>query len=215
MAASSPKPDWSVALGHLRKVDPVMKGLIAKVGPCRLEPRRDYFVMLANAIVSQQISTKVAEVLFNRFKDQFPRRKPTPELTTRFLAGEEALVRACGLSRQKHSYLIDLSLHFTTGKIPVRRFARMSDDEVIESLTQVKGIGRWTAEMFLIFVLNRPDVFPVDDLGIQEAYKKFYKLPERPTPKKLLPLGEAWRPWRTVATYYLWRALEDKPPVKV
>jgi DNA-3-methyladenine glycosylase II len=214
MAVSTSKSNWSAAVRHLRKVDPVMKGLIDKVGPCRLEPRRDYFVMLANAIVSQQISTKVAEVLFNRFKDQFPRRKPTPELTTRFLAGEEALVRACGLSRQKHGYLIDLSLHFTTGKIPVRRFARMSDEEVIESLTQVKGIGRWTAEMFLIFVLNRPDVFPVDDLGIQEAYKKFYGLSEPPTPKKLLPLGESWRPWRTVATYYLWRALEDKSPVK-
>jgi DNA-3-methyladenine glycosylase II len=214
MAVSTSKSNWSAAVRHLRKVDPVMKGLIEKVGPCRLEPRRDYFVMLANAIVSQQISTKVAEVLFNRFKDQFPRRKPTPELTTRFLAGEEALVRACGLSRQKHGYLIDLSLHFTTGKIPVRRFARMSDEEVIESLTQVKGIGRWTAEMFLIFVLNRPDVFPVDELGIQEAYKKFYGLSERPTPKKLLPMGESWRPWRTVATYYLWRALEDKSPVK-
>ncbi len=201
-------PNWSAAIKHLRKVDPVMKQIIARVGPCGLQPRRDYFVLLAQSIFTQQISTKVATVLFNRFRDQFPRRKPTPALVRRFLTGDEALMRSCGLSRQKHAYIGDLCGHFIDGKIPTRRFARMSDDEVIESLTRVKGIGRWTAEMFLIFVLNRPDVFPIDDLGLQESYKRLYSLPTRPTAKQLEPLGEIWRPWRTIATYYLWRGTE-------
>lgn len=200
--------DWSAAVRHLRKADPVMTKVIARVGPCGLKPRRDYFVVLAQSIFTQQISTKVATVLFNRFRDQFPRRRPTPELAQRFLAGDEALIRSCGISRQKHGYLVDLCGHFVDRKIPVRRFARMTDEEVIESLTRVKGIGRWTAEMFLIFVLNRPDVFPVDDLGLQESYKRLYGLPARPTAKQLAPLGDAWRPWRTVATYYLWRGTE-------
>jgi DNA-3-methyladenine glycosylase II len=201
--------DWSIATRELSAVDPVMRALIARVGPCGLKPRRDYFVVLAQSIFTQQISTKVATVLFNRFRDQFPRRKPTPLSARAFLtAGDEAAIRSCGISRQKRAYLIDLCDHFIDRKIPVRRFGRMTDDEVIASLVPVKGIGRWTAEMFLIFVLNRPDVFPVDDLGVQEAYKRLYGLPLRPTAKQLLPFGEAWRPWRTIATYYLWRGLE-------
>jgi DNA-3-methyladenine glycosylase II len=201
-------PDWSAAIKHLSRVDPVMKNVVARVGPCGLRPRRDYFVVLAQSIFTQQISTKVATVLFNRFRDQFPRRKPTPARVRQFLAGDEALIKLCGLSRQKRGYISDLCGHFIDGKIPTRQFARMTDEQVIESLTRVNGIGRWTAEMFLIFVLNRPDVFPIDDLGLQESYKRLYGLPVRPTPKQLLPLGDVWRPWRTIATYYLWRGTE-------
>jgi DNA-3-methyladenine glycosylase II len=204
----SESPDWSLAIRHLKKIDPVMKSIIARVGPCGLKPRRDYFIVLAQSIFTQQISTKVATILFNRFRDQFPRRKPTPALAKEFLSGDAAVIQSCGISRQKRVYLIDLCDHFLDNKIPTKRLATMTDEEVIETLTAVKGIGQWTAEMFLIFVLNRPDVFPVDDLGLQESYKRLYGLELRPKAKELLPLGEQWRPWRTIATYYLWRGVE-------
>src|SRR5215203_4796139 len=140
--------DWSAALKHLRR-DPVMKKLIAGVGPCTLHPRRDYFVVLCKSILTQQISTKVATTLFGRFRNQFPLRRPTPPLVARFLRnGDDQLIRTCGLSRQKRAYVLDLAERFAIGEIPTRRFARMSDEDVIESLVKVKGVGRWTAEMF-------------------------------------------------------------------
>jgi DNA-3-methyladenine glycosylase II len=204
-------PDWSHALRHLRKHDPVMGNLVARVGPCTLHPRRDYFVVLCKSIFTQQISTKVATTLFGRFRDQFPMRRPTPQRVATFLSnGNDDLIRTCGLSRQKRAYVLDLAQRFCSGDIPTRRFARMSDDEIIETLTQVNGVGRWTAEMFLIFVLNRPDVLPVDDLGVRDGAKLVYGLKERPIAKDLLALGERWRPYRTIATWYLWRGLAQK-----
>jgi DNA-3-methyladenine glycosylase II len=204
-------PDWSRALAHLRKHDPAMRKLIARVGPCTLHPRRDYFVVLCKSIFTQQISTKVATTLFGRFRDQFPMRRPTPQRVVTFLNnGNDELIRTCGLSRQKRAYVLDLAQRFCDGDIPTRRFARMSDDAIIEALTQVNGIGRWTAEMFLIFVLNRPDVLPVDDLGVRDGAKLVYGLKERPIAKDLLALGERWRPYRTIATWYLWRGLAQK-----
>jgi len=207
--------DWSAAIRYLRRRDPVMRRLIARVGPCTLHPRRDYFVVLCKSIFTQQISTKVATTLYGRFRDQFPLRRPTPALVATFLRnGDEQLIRTCGLSRQKRAYVLDLAEHFTRGEIPTRRFARMADEEVIESLTRVNGIGRWTAEMFLIFVLNRPDVWPVDDLGVREGLKVAYGLRERPDAKNLAQIGERLRPHRTIATWYLWRglALGNEPP---
>lgn len=200
-------PDWSGALKHLRR-DPVMRKLIARVGPCTLHPRRDYFVVLCKSIFTQQISTKVATTLFGRFRDQFPLRRPTPARVVHFLTnGNEQLIRTCGLSRQKRAYVLDLAKRFAAGEIPTRRFNRMSDADIIASLTQVNGIGRWTAEMFLMFVLNRPDLLPVDDLGLREGVKVAYGLKERPGAKSLTDLGERWRPYRTIATWYLWRGL--------
>ncbi len=192
-----------------------MRKLIARVGPCTLHPRRDYFVVLCKSIFTQQISTKVATTLFGRFRDQFPLRRPTPARVATFLAsGDEQLIRTCGLSRQKRAYVLDLAQHFAAGDIQTRRFARMEDQEIIESLTRVKGVGRWTAEMFLIFVLNRPDVLPIDDLGLREGAKVAYGLNERPGAKLLTDLGERWRPYRTIATWYLWRGLSvpNSPP---
>ena len=200
-------PDWSPALKHLRR-DPVMKKLIARVGPCTLHPRRDHFVVLCKSIFTQQISTKVATTLFGRFRDQFPMRRPTPARVAAFLrGGDEQLIRACGLSRQKRAYVLDLAERFAAGDIATRRFSRMSDEQIIESLTRVRGVGRSTAEMFLIFVLNRPDVLPVDDLGLREGAKVAYGLKERPGTAALADLGERWRPYRTIATWYLWRGL--------
>jgi DNA-3-methyladenine glycosylase II len=201
------KPDWGPAVRHLRKVDPVLRRVIDRVGPCTLHPRRDYFVVLCKAIFTQQISTAVATVLFGRFRDEFPLRRPTPGRVLEILRDGDcaAVSRRCGLSRQKAAYLADLAGHFADRRVPTRRLARMSDEEVIESLVAVKGIGRWTAEMFLIFTLNRPDVLPVDDLGLREGVREVYGLSERPGAKELTELGEKWRPYRTVATWYVWR----------
>jgi DNA-3-methyladenine glycosylase II len=207
-------PNWSAAERHLRRADPVLAKIIGRVGHCTIVPRRDYFNLLCVSIFNQQISTKIATILYNRFRDQFPRRRPTPPRVRAFLLKNEELARKCGVSRQKRGYLLDLSQKFIDRQIPVRRFAKMSDEQVIESLTQVKGIGRWTAEMFLMFVLNRPDVLPVDDLGLQEAAKRAFGLSDRPKARQFIELAEPWRPWRTVASWYLWRGMEDKRPVK-
>jgi DNA-3-methyladenine glycosylase II len=193
-------------MARLSRADPKLARVIRRVGPCTLAPRRDYFVVLCKAIFTQQISTAVATVLFGRFRDLFPQRRPTPALVLEALRRQPAdVIRHCGLSRQKAVYIQDLAQHFVDGRIPTRRLTRMDDEAVIEALVNVNGIGRWTAEMFLIFVLNRPDVLPVDDLGLREGVREIYKLPERPGAKLLTAMGEKWRPWRTVATWYVWR----------
>ena len=202
---SKPQSDWSAAKRAIVR-DPVMRKIIARVGPCALVPRRDYFNALCKAIFNQQISTKIAAILFGRFCELFPGKKPTPKGVIEMLAHDHH-AKACGLSRQKRAYLVDLAKHFADGSIPTRRLSRMSDDEIIESLTRVKGIGRWSAEMFLIFVLNRQDVWPVDDLGVREGVKVALKLKERPTAKETILLGDRWRPHRSLATWYLWRNL--------
>jgi DNA-3-methyladenine glycosylase II len=200
------QPDWDIAQKHLSKVDPVLRSIIKKVGPCTLHRRRDYFVVLCQSIFSQQISVAVAATLFKRFRNQFPRQRPTParviELLTRL---QEQNLTGYGLSRQKMAYVLDLARHFETGKLKTRDFARMDDERIIQALTDVKGIGRWTAEMFLIFVLNRPDVYPVDDLGLRKSVQRAYALPEMPTVKQLHQIAEKWKPYRSLATWYLWR----------
>lgn len=206
---------WMDAITHLRAVDPKLSKVIDRVGPCTLAPRRDYFVVLSKAIFTQQISTKVAAVLFGRFRDLFPLRRPTPTMVLRALDDRhDEVLRHCGLSRRKAAYLRDLAQHFVDGEIPTRHLNTMPDEEVIESLVCVKGIGRWTAEMFLIFTLNRPDVFPVDDLGLREGIKDVYALKDRPTAKKCIAIGQKWSPWRTVATWYLWRKDTVTAPVE-
>ena len=207
---TSKPPDWRAAQQQLSRADPVLRRIIRRVGPCTLAPRRDYFNLLCVSIFNQQISTRIATILYNRFRDQFPGRRPTPPRVLQFLQADGELVRHCGISRQKKQYLLDLSQRFVDGLVPTRRFWRMSDEQVIESLTQIRGIGRWTAEMFLIFVLNRPDVLPVDDLGLQRAVQRAYHLPHRIGGRELTQFGQKWRPWRTVATWYLWRGVEEE-----
>jgi DNA-3-methyladenine glycosylase II len=201
--------NWTQAQNHLRRTGPIMRGLIKRVGPCRLSRRRDHFTLLCVAIFNQQISMTVAEVLFGRFSDCFPRKRPTPAAVIEMLKNEAA-VRRCGLSRQKQAYLKDLAERFLAGHIPARGISRLSDDQIIEMLTQVKGIGRWTAEMFLMFVLNRPDVWPVDDLGLRKAVGRAFAMKSVPSIRTVRRLGEQFRPWRTVATWYLWRGTEDR-----
>ena len=198
---------WDEAIVFLRR-DRRMRKVIDRVGPCTLKPYRHYFSALTESIFSQQLNVKVADTLFNRFLDLFPRRNLTPDRAVEILTGgvDEETLRFVGLSKQKRSYVLDLSRHFADGRIPVRKLSKMSDEEVVLALTPVKGIGRWTAEMFLIFELNRPDVWPVDDLGLQESYKRVYELELRPTPKELAPRGDNFRPWRSIATWYLWKS---------
>ncbi len=202
MTSARTAPDWRAARRHLAKADPVMAGLIAKVGPCTLAPRTDYFVTLCKSILSQQISTIVAAVLFARLKTLFPRGRPTP---AGLLLLDDVALRGVGLSRQKMVYLRDLAAHFSAGQIPVRRLAAMDDEQVIQALLPVKGIGRWTAEMFLIFVLNRTDVLPVDDLGLRRGMQRAWGLDALPTAALAVERAEVWRPYRSIATWYLWR----------
>ena len=196
---------WAEAEAHLRAASPALARAMDLVGPCTLAPRKDYFVVLCKAIFTQQISTAVATVLFGRFRDRFPGRRPTPRLVLEAMNGDAETFRGCGLSRQKQAYVRDLAEHFATNQIPTRKLAAMSDEEVIDVLVQVKGIGRWTAEMFLIFTLNRPDVLPVDDLGLQQGAQKIFGLRKTPDKKTLTKLAEPWRPYRSIATWYIWR----------
>ncbi len=196
------------AVRSLRQSDPTLAAIIARVGPCRLKPGRGYFAALCEAVISQQVSTKVAAVLYARFRGLFPRRTPTPAA---MLALSDVRLREVGLSRQKSTYLRDLARHFANGQIPSRRLRRMTDDEIIASLVRVKGIGVWTAQMFLIFVMDRSDVLPVADLGLRKAVRLHYRLADLPSAETLSALAEPWRPYRSVATWYLWQSLNNQP----
>ncbi len=184
-----------------------MAQAIEGIGPFKLKRNRNYFQTLCRAIVAQQISTKAAETIHGRFCALFPRRRPSPSVTQ---AIPEEELRSVGLSRQKITYLKDLSLNFENKVIRPRRLIHQSNEEIVQGLTAVKGIGRWTAEMFLIFSLNRLNVLPADDLGVQKGIKKLYSLSEMPTRKVILEFGEQWEPFQTVAVWYCWRSLDEK-----
>ena len=186
----------------------MLGGLIERVGPCRLEARRDgtHYEALVRSIVFQQLSGKAARTIHDRFRALYPRRRPRPELV---LQSTDEALRAAGLSRQKVGYLRDLSARVADGSLPLAHLGRLPDDAIIEHLVQVKGIGRWTVQMFLMFRLGRPDVLPELDLGVQNAIQRAYGLRKRPTPKDVLRIGEPWRPYASVASWYLWRSLEN------
>lgn len=194
---------WPVACAELAAADPVMAALIARYPDAVLADRGDPFQTLARAIVGQQISIKAADSVWTRFAEFAQRVTPAHIVTL-----ELAALAACGLSRRKAEYLRDLAGHFVDGRVDPARWAQMDDEAVIGELTDVRGIGRWTAEMFLIFSLRRPDVWPVDDIGLQKAVALHYLNNERPTPRMLRKQGERHAPWRTVATWYLWRSLD-------
>jgi DNA-3-methyladenine glycosylase II len=204
---------WMEAARHLSKVDPVLGTVIARVGKCEIKPRKDHFAALCRAIFAQQLNIRVAEVLFDRFCALLPGRSPRPQTVLELLK-DAAATKGCGLSRQKAAYIRDLAQHFVDKRIPTRKLSRMSDEEVIEALVAVKGIGRWTAEIFLMFVLSRPDVLPLDDLGIREGFRDIYGLKERPTTAELAKFGERWRPYRSVASWYIWRRHSNNPIVE-
>jgi DNA-3-methyladenine glycosylase II len=194
---------WRTACAELAAADPVMAALIARYPDAILANRGDPFQTLARAIVGQQISIKAADSVWARFagfaQHVTPEHVATLELTA---------LAACGLSRRKAEYLRDLAGHFADGRVDPARWKKMDDETVIAELVDVRGVGRWTAEMFLIFNLRRPDVWPVDDIGLQKAVALHYLEGVRPTPNLLRRYGERHAPWRTVATWYLWRSLD-------
>ena len=197
---------WPQASVALAQGDPVMAGLVERFSGASLVSHGDPFVTLARAIVGQQISVKAADSVWLRLSTVLPVIAPAP-----LLASASETLRACGLSARKVEYLGDLARHFSSGQIHLSRWSSMSDAEIIAELTAVRGIGVWTAEMFLIFNQLRPDVFPLDDIGLQKAVALHYFDGQRPPRKILADFGERWRPWRSVATWYLWRSLDPLP----
>jgi DNA-3-methyladenine glycosylase II len=184
-----------------------MAQLIRKSGPIKLKRNRNYFIVLCNAIIGQQISVAAADAITIRFNKLFNGHSPTPQGVIKL---PEIDLRKAGLSKQKVAYLKDLSFHFYEKILRPHRLHHMGNDEVICQLTKVHGIGRWTAEMFLIFSLNRPDVLPVGDLGLQLALKKLYRMRQLPTVKRMRTIGRKWNPLETVGTWYAWRAQDEK-----
>lgn len=199
----------TAAVRHLSRVDPVLRTLIGKVGPCvlRHDPKRSPFQSLVGAVANQQLNGKAAQTILNRFTGLFPHRVfPRPD---DLVTISDDQMRACGFSRAKVASIRDIAAKTLAGVVPSpRRISRLSDDEIITRLTEVRGVGRWTVEMLLMFQLGRPDVLPADDFGVRNGYRLAFRLPELPKPKVVLERGERWRPYRSTAAWYLWRAVD-------
>jgi len=201
------KPDyWDRAKRALAKRDPVMAGIMRAHPKVYMTPRGEPFFTLARAIVGQQISVKAAQSVWNKVLVCVEKISPEGVLKVK-----RTDLRACGLSDRKTEYIADLAQHFADGKIHEHRWPEMDDEAIIAELTDVRGIGRWTAEMFLMFNLLRADVFPLGDLGLQKGIRVNYFKGRKISPGRMRKLGETWRPWRSVATWYLWRSLDPLP----
>jgi DNA-3-methyladenine glycosylase II len=194
------------AINHLKKSDPVLRAIIERVGPCRMEFGEPVFHSLAEAIVYQQLNGKAAVTIFNRFA-ALAGEPVTPEGILK-LTPEN--MRAVGLSKQKSSYLFDMAERASRGELDFTRLPDLTDEEVIKHLTQVKGVGVWTAHMFLMFTLKRPNVFPTGDFGVQMAIKKHYGKRKLPKPLQMEKIARPWEPYRSIACWYLWRSLDIK-----
>ena len=192
------------ATTHLKKADPIMAAIIKRVGPCQMVPREPTFETLARSITFQQLSGKAAGTIFGRLRKAVGRRFTAAG----FLKLTSDELRACGLSRQKIASLTDLAERVARREIQFHKLGDLKDEEVITTLCQVRGVGVWTVQMFLIFALQRPNVMPLADLGIRNAIRKAYDLPDLPKPAELLALAEKWAPYCSIASWYLWRSLE-------
>ena len=203
----SPASPHRKALAYLKAADPVMADVITRVGRCTLMPRTEWthFDSLVRSIVYQQLSGKAAATIHGRVLTLIGDGAEAPR---KIIATPHEQLRAAGLSTQKANYIRNLAEHVIDGSLPVDSLHEMNDDEIIAALTQVKGIGRWSAQMFLMFRLGRPDVLPELDLGVQKGIQKAYRLRKLPTPKQVQARGKKWAPYRTVAAWYMWRILE-------
>ncbi len=210
MSRSTYAARLALAEKHLSKADPLMRRLIRAHGPCALQPhwRRSPYAALVQAVVYQQLNGKAAATIFQRFLDLFP-AAPFPTPAQVLAAGDEAL-RSAGLSRQKVAYIRDIARQAHAGVVPLKRaaIARSSDEAIIARITQVKGVGRWTVEMLLIFTLGRLDVLPIDDYGVRKGYCQASDRDTPVSPPELRDIGERWAPYRSVAAWYLWRAAD-------
>ena len=201
---------WDEACKHLAKRDRVMRKLIPKFGDGRLQSRGDAFTTLARSIVGQQISVKAAQTVWDRFTALLDDASASL-VPAHVLALGAQNIRAAGLSARKVEYLCDLAQHFDSGALQVRQWTHMDDEAIVEQLVAIRGIGRWTAEMFLIFHLMRPDVLPVDDLGLLKGISVNYFSGEPVSRAEAREVGDAWAPFRSVATWYIWRSLDPLP----
>ena len=189
---------------ELLKQDPNLTRIIERIGDYQIKKRNNHFAVLIESIISQQLASAAAEAIFSRFKKLYP-KFPT---SSQILDTKDAKLRSVGLSGMKIEYLKDLAQKIEDGKLKMKSLSKMTDDEIIEHLTQVKGIGRWTAEMFLIFSLGRLDVLPVGDLGLRKGVQMAFSMSELPKPKEVEKIGMRWKPYRSIATWYLWKSLQ-------
>jgi DNA-3-methyladenine glycosylase II len=199
---------YSTAIAFLKQSDPALAKLIQQVGPCQLgepQPEADLLFSLSKTILHQQLSTKVANVIHGRFLQLYPEQLPT---ATDILNTPDETLRGVGISRSKIIYLKDLAQKILDGLPTMAELADMEDEAIIQTLTQVKGIGRWSAQMLLIFRLGRLDVLPVDDLGVRAGIRKLYQLDDLPNKKMVELVGQKWKPYGAIASWYLWRSLD-------
>lgn len=194
------------AVAYLRRSDDVLAGLIERHGPCTLKPAANYFLVLVEAVVSQQLSTKSAKAIYGRLVELTGRRPPRP---VDILSTADSTLLETGLSRSKTVYIKNVAAAFHQKKMGPKTFSRMSDAEVSAFLTSIKGIGEWSAQMFLIFALNRLDVFPLGDLGLRNAIAQSYRLRKPTSHEKIEKIGHGWKPYRTIGTWYLWESYDN------
>ena len=202
------------AVSHLRRADPVMAGIIERVGPCRfrVSDGGTHFDAITRSIVYQQLSGSAAATIYSRLMALYDGAAPEPAL---LLAMSDDILRGAGLSRQKISYLRDLAERVQSGEVPLETIHELDDDAVIDALTRIKGVGRWTAQMFLMFRLGRPDVLPELDLGVRKAIQIAYRTRGLPTTERVHRIGKCWAPYRTIASWYLWASIDMKDSLPV
>jgi DNA-3-methyladenine glycosylase II len=204
------KSDFEKSKKHFRQADPKIAELLDKLPPLISNPEPDFYYTLLRSVVGQQLSVKAAATIFNRFLELFPGKYPNPEEVLLIL---DEQLRGVGLSGQKSGYVRAVAEFKKNGTLEPEVISHLEDEELIKHLTQIKGVGRWTAEMLLMFALERPDVFPADDLGIQNAMKKRYGLTteKKELRKQMFEIAETWKPYRTIASKYLWKSLDNMP----
>jgi DNA-3-methyladenine glycosylase II len=196
---------WRKGVRHLKKNDPILARIITKARPINFELDHDHYEAIVGSIIFQQLAGAAARAILNRFKDLYGGHLPSPR---EYLSTEESKLRSSGLSPQKISYIKDLAERLESGRLNLTRLEDLSDEDAMNELDDVRGIGRWTAEMFLLFKLGRTDVLPVDDLGLRKAAKQAYRLRKLPTRERFEQLAEKWHPYSSISTLYLWRSME-------
>ena len=201
---------WRKGIRHLKKNDPILARIIGKARPVKFELDDDHYEAIVGSIIFQQLAGSAARAILNRFKDLYGGSLPSPR---EYLSTDESRLRSSGLSPQKISYIKDLAERIESGRLDLKRLEELSDDEAMRELDDVRGIGRWTAEMFLLFKLGRTDVLPVDDLGLRKAAKQAYRLRKLPTRERFEQLAEKWHPYSSISTLYLWRSMEKPEAV--
>jgi DNA-3-methyladenine glycosylase II len=196
---------WQKGIRHLKRNDPILARIISRVGPVKFELDRDHYEAVVGSIIYQQLAGSAARAILNRFKQLYGGRLPSPR---EYLATDVEKLRGSGLSPQKISYIRDLAERLENGTLDLKRLETLPDEEALDELDRVRGIGRWTAEMFLIFKLGRTDVLPVDDLGLRKAAQKAYRLRKLPGRDRFEKLAEKWHPYSSISTFYLWKSME-------